>query len=349
MSYQQQQSRGRLTIEQKYRICEYKEKFPSLNQKQLGEWAQKELNLTRPVKQKTISNLLLSKDKIYKSFASGNADAKSTKSTRAPQLDEDILKYILDMNAKSVPINREAVTAYAKVIAVRKYQMHKLPKKDQIKFSDGWLTKLFKRIGVKSRHLYGKKSSVDLTTVNIVEQLHKIEKLLEPYEPEDILNFDKTGLYYEQQPTRTICQQPLGGSKKSKNRFTVGLLANYDGSYKGHLIVIGKRKTPKASTKKPALYRKTTNIGQSHYVEYHSSPSAWMTTDIFHKYIKRLNASFRYAKRNVAILVDNASVHKLKEEFSSIKLIFLPANTTSKLQPLDAGIPSNYSKRYCFS
>ncbi len=87
----------------------------------------------------------------------------------------------------------------------------------------------------------------------------------------------------------------------------------------------------------------TTNIGQTHYVEYHSSPSAWMTTDIFSKYVKRLNASFRYAKRNVAILVDNASVHKLKEEFSNIKLIFLPANTTSKLQPLDAGSTSNYS------
>ena len=67
-----------------------------------------------------------------------------------------------------------------------------------------------------------------------------------------------------------------------------------------------------------------------------------MTTDIFRRYIKRFNASFRYVERNVAILVDNASVHKLKEEFSNIKLIFLPANTTSKLQPLDAGNPTNY-------
>ncbi|OAD06555.1 Homeodomain-like DNA binding domain-containing transcription factor [Mucor lusitanicus CBS 277.49] len=106
-----------------------------------------------------------------------------------------------------------------------------------------------------------------------------------------------------------------------------------------HPLVIGKRKTPRAATKKPALYRKTTNIGQSHYVEYHASPSAWMTTEIFRKYIKRLNAFSVYAKRKVALLVDNnASMHKLKEEFSNIKLIFLFANTTSKLQTLDADL-----------
>lgn len=140
-----------------------------------------------------------------------------------------------------------------------------MQKKRQINFSDGWFTDLFKWIGVKSRHLYDENSSVDLTSANIVEQLSIVEQLLKPYDPKDILNFDETGLYYQQQPTRAICQQPpLGGSKKSKNRFTVGLLTNYDGSYKGHPIVIGKFKTPKAASKKPNLYRKTTSIGQSH-------------------------------------------------------------------------------------
>ncbi|KAL7310956.1 hypothetical protein PS15m_012382 [Mucor circinelloides] len=242
------------------------------------------------------------------------------------------------MNARSYPVNRATANAYAKVIANKKYKMHELPKKDRLTFSDGWLTDLFKRIGVKSRrYLYGEHSSVDLTSANIVAELKKIEKLLEPYDPRDILNFDEIRIYYEQQPTRTICEKPMGGSKKSKNRFTTGLLTNYDGSYKGHPIVIGRKKTPKAATKKLALYRRITCIGQSHYVEYHSSPSAWMTTEVFRKYIKRLNSSSIYAKRKVAILVDKASVHKLTEEFSNIKLIFLPANTTSKLQPLDAG------------
>ncbi|KAK4513285.1 uncharacterized protein ATC70_011853 [Mucor velutinosus] len=203
------------------------------------------------------------------------------------------------MNAKSLPVNRGTVAAFAKVVARRKYRMHELPKSKQIHFSDGWLTDVFKRIGVKSRQLYGEKSSIDLTSSNIVEELRKIEELLEPYDPKDVLNFDETGLYYEQQTTRTICQEPLGGSKKSKNRFTVGLITNYDGSYKGRPI-----------------------------------------------YIKHLNASFVYTGRKVALLVDNASVHKLKEELSNIKLIFLPANTTSKLKPLDAGIIANFKAQF---
>jgi hypothetical protein len=337
MSIINQQRRERLTIQQKYEICMHDAKFLKLSQDALGRWAQEEFQLSKPVSQKTISNILNAKDKVFKMYANGNNNGKSSKGTAIPSLDNDILEYIQSMNEKSIPINRGAVKAFAKVIAHRKYNMSQLPASCRIKFSEGWLTKLFKRIGVKSRHLYGEESSVDLTSQNIVEQLKKIEKLLEPYEPKDILNFDETGLYYEQQPTRTICAAPMGGSKKSKNRLTVGLLTNYDGSYKGYPIVIGKRKTPRAATRKPALYRQTTNIGQSHYVDYHSSPNAWMTTDIFRKYIKRLNASFVYANRKVAILVDNASVHKLREEFSNIKLVFLPANTTSKLQPLDAG------------
>lgn len=332
-----QQTRERLTIEQKYEICMHNAQFPKNTQEALGKWAQEEFQLSKPISQKTISNVLNAKDKIFKLYANGNVKGKSSKETAIPSLDDDILQYILAMNEKSIPVNRATVIAFAKVIANRKYKMHQLPASRRITFSEGWLTKVFKRIGVKSRHLYGEESSVDLTSNNIVEQLKKIEKLLEPYDPKDILNFDETGIYYEQQPARTICQKPMGGTKKSKNRFTVGLLTNYDGSYKGHLIVIGRKKTPKGATKKPVLYRKTTCVGQTHYVEYHSTPTAWMTTDVFRKYIKRLNSSFAYARRNVAILVDNASVHKLKEEFSNIKLVYLPANTTSKLQPLDAG------------
>lgn len=280
-----------------------------------------------------------SKDKVFNAYRKANIQGKSNiLALRFPQLDDDILEYIRAMNARSYPVNRGIVTAYAKVITNTKYKMHELPKKDRLTFSDGWLTDLFKRIGVQSRHLYGENSSIGLTSANIVSELEKIEKLYEPYDTRDIMNFDETGIYYEQHPTtRTICEKPMGGSKESKNMFTIGLLTNYEGPYKGHPIVIERKQTSKTATKKHALYRKTTCIGQSHYVEYNTTPSAWMTTKVFRKHIKRLNSSFVYAKRKVAILENNASLHKLTEEFSNIKLIFLPANTTSKLQPLNAG------------
>ena len=71
------------------------------------------------------------------------------------------------------------------------------------------------------------------------------------------------------------------GQSIQKIGFTFELLTNYDGSYKGHPTVIGKRKNPRAANKKPALYRRTVCNGQSRYVKYHSNASAWMTTEIF--------------------------------------------------------------------
>ncbi|KAI8636315.1 hypothetical protein BD408DRAFT_454680 [Parasitella parasitica] len=185
--------------------------FPKLAQKALGEWAQEKFNLSKSVSQKTISNVLYAKDKVFKLYANGNTKLKSSKETAIPSLDNDILQYIQSMNEKSIPVNRAT-----NLIANRKYKMNELPPSRRITFSEGWLTKVFKRIGVKSRHLYGEESSVDLTSSNIIQELEKIEKLLEPYNPKDILNFDETGLYYEQQPTRTISQKPMGGSKKKQ-------------------------------------------------------------------------------------------------------------------------------------
>ncbi|KAI8889337.1 DDE-domain-containing protein, partial [Backusella circina FSU 941] len=249
----------------------------------------------------------------------------------------DIEKYIIDMNSANNPVNRASVLVFSRLVSDKKYKMHELPEHYRIKFSDGRMTRLFKRIRVKSRYLYSEEASVDLISDNIVEQLKDIQEMLEPYDPVDILNFDETGLYYEQQPTRSISKTQLGGSKKSKNRFTIDLLTNADGSYKGHPIIIGKNKNPRGFKTQKSLLRRMT-VGNDTYVEYHHSPSAWMNSKIFTEYMTRLDRSFKYNNRKAAILLDNTYVHKINKEFDNIKLIFLPANTTSKLQLLDAGM-----------
>ena len=71
-----------------------------------------------------------------------------------------------------------------------------------------------------------------------------------------------------------------------------------------------------------------------------------MNTEIMSTILTKLNRRMVREKRN--ILMDNVSSHSptFCESFSNVKVVFLPVNTTSRLQPLDAGIIKNFKVHY---
>ncbi|KAG1496714.1 hypothetical protein G6F54_006276 [Rhizopus delemar] len=121
--------------------------------------------------------------------------------------------------------------------------------------------------------MHGESASVDITSENIQNELRKIEELLGPCDPANIMNFDETGLYYQQPLRMTICSELLDG-------------------------------------------------------------------------LKILNVAFGRQSRKIALLLDSASVHKTRILLNNIKLIFLLANTTSKLQDLDVRIIDNFKAHF---
>lgn len=88
-------------------------------------------------------------------------------------------------------------------------------------------------------------------------------------------------------------------------------------------------------------------------VTYFLNPKSWMNSEIMIDLLEGLNSRMRRQHRQIFLFLDNAGCHpvSLQEMFSNIRVVFLPSNTTSRiqpldLQPLDAGVIKNFKERY---
>jgi hypothetical protein len=71
-----------------------------------------------------------------------------------------------------------------------------------------------------------------------------------------------------------------------------------------------------------------------------------MTIDIFTKFCAAWE-TLKKTKRKVPLLLDNCSAHPPSiPSLHQIKIVILPPNTTSRIQPLDAGIIKNFKHHY---
>uniref|UniRef100_A0A1B6M052 DDE-1 domain-containing protein n=1 Tax=Graphocephala atropunctata TaxID=36148 RepID=A0A1B6M052_9HEMI len=149
-------------------------------------------------------------------------------------------------------------------------------------------------------------------------------------------------------PKRTLAAQNecITGTKLAKDRITIALCSNANGSHKMPLFVIGKSKKPRAF--------KNINMA-SLPVYYRNQKSAWMDSALFKEWFfdqfvpavtKHLEDK-NLPKRAILVL-DNATSHPSEEELKKgeIKAIFLLANVTSLIQPMDQGVIEWLKRRY---
>ena len=74
-----------------------------------------------------------------------------------------------------------------------------------------------------------------------------------------------------------------------------------------------------------------------------------MTTEVMTSILYKINQQVKVAKRKIIFFMDNAPCHpeSLSDRYPNIKVVFLPKNTTSRLQLSDAGIIRNFKLKYC--
>ncbi|XP_056645814.1 tigger transposable element-derived protein 6-like [Diorhabda sublineata] len=149
------------------------------------------------------------------------------------------------------------------------------------------------------------------------------------YSDSDVFNADETGLFYKLTPDRTLHfkGEKCSNGKLSKERITVLVAANMSGSEKRKHFVIGK-------SKNPHCFKNVKNLP----VDYYNNQKAWMTTDLFNKFLLDWDKELKKKRRKILLLIDNCPSHINLRDFEFIKVVFLPPNTTSVLQPMDQGI-----------
>ncbi|XP_072142099.1 tigger transposable element-derived protein 4-like [Dermacentor andersoni] len=204
------------------------------------------------------------------------------------------------------------------------------------KFTDGWIHGFKNRHGVSFKKVCGESSAVGQSTVTDY-RTSKLKALPQAYAPADIFNCDKTGLFFNMLPDRSLCftNEACAGGKHSKETVTVMVGANAVGTEKLPLLVIGKAKNPHCF--KGAKYLP---------VWYSGNTKAWITQSLFEDYNHHVDRMFECQKRQVVIVVDNCMAHGAVNNLQAICLEFLPPNTTSVLQPMDQGVIKNLKVHY---
>ena len=268
---------------------------------------------------------------------------KKQRSSNVEELEELLYTWFLHMEAKRAPLTDLVTIEAAQLIGT------KLELPANFRYSSKWLWDWKRRhpINVQVRHREGDSAN----TVGIAIARADIPMLLAGVDPDLIYNFDETGLLFRQLPKKSLASvhsKGRKGKKFAKDRITVGLFVNATGTDKFVPIVIGNAKSPRCFGRwKPADIN----------VPYYSNKTAWINGQVFvaviHSFIlyigARANASTRNSK--TYLVMDNATSHILPHDaapwqsgqlkvftLGNLVVIFLPANTTSTVQPLDSGI-----------
>lgn len=273
----------------------------------------------------TINRVLRNKSSILQnSKTCYNLSRKRNRVGKSKKVDQAVAKWFDQMRMSGAVVSTNMIMEKAKQFAISL--------KEEFDPSLGWLYRWQRREGISLKKMYGDSSSADLEAAANFESI--LPSLIAEYNPKDIFNADETGLLFKALPSATLNRSnyKIAGLKTPKERITILLLCNATGDYK-KIFAIGKPKKPRCFKNRELPFK------------YFSQKKAWMTQDIWREIIMAFDEEMIHQNRKVILFVDNASAHK-QTNLKNVNVCYLPANTTSILQPLDMGIIHAFKAHY---
>lgn len=273
----------------------------------------------------TINRILKNEDKI-RQMSLKNVKIKRQRNGLHTDVENALKKWFIQVRDQNALVSGQILMNKAKELAVKL--------KIDFEPTKGWLYRWQKRENIKFTKIHGESNDADHEAAENFTQ-NILPSMIENYEPEDIFNADESGLFYKALPSGTLAYkgETCKGFKTQKKRLTVLFFCNATGTYK-RSIVVGSSKSPRCFKNK--------NIP----IAYYANTKAWMTSDLWNKILLEFENEMSSSGRKVILFIDNAPCHKITVELSSVKIEFLPANTTAISQPLDQGIIRSFKSYY---
>lgn len=305
-----------------------REKIQAIDEVERGS-SIREISRRLEVSHAQIIRALKNKETLREAFMKNeNPVRKRQRQGKEPQVDEKVLRWFGTMRAKGVEITGPLIIEKAQEIS------KELDCPGE--YTCSWLEGFKHRHHIRFKKLHGESKSADSTGAeNWLRDVYP--GIIAGYKAEDIFNADETGLCFRATPdgSYVAAGEEKHGRKKGKERLTVLLAANLDGSDKLKPLVIGKSKNPRCFKRKEHLP-----------THYDANKTAWMTSVIFANWLWKLNIKMKLQDRKVILFIDQCPAHNNLIELSNVRVVYLPPNTTSLLQPLDGGIIKTFKAHY---
>uniref|UniRef100_UPI00358FA229 tigger transposable element-derived protein 1-like n=1 Tax=Myxine glutinosa TaxID=7769 RepID=UPI00358FA229 len=303
----------------------------------------------------TIMTIMKNKEKILQAVK-GSASMKTTRLTKfregpISKMEKMLMTWIEDQTQKRVSLSTLTITAKAKSLFKMLKQQAGADYDKEFSASSGWFKHFKLRHGL--HHVKVSSESVSAHSTAAAEFIDTSDKLIVEgaYLPQQIINMDETSLYWKRMPERSFIHKEaksMPGFKVFKDRVTVMLGGSVAG-FKMKPFVVWHRENPRAFK----------NINKHTMpVYYRANQKSWMTQALFQDALLNCYAGDleRYCieegvEFKILLILHNAPGHPpfIGDLHPNIKVVFLPPNTTSLIQPMDQGaiaaFKSNYLRR----
>jgi len=321
-------------IKRKLDAKSYETKFDAIMTVELGGKSKKQIASDFGIPMSTLSTWLKNKEEIKNKYLSGEMGSRRKKfrTSKFPEVEDALIKWFKNARDQNISVSGDLIREKARFFASR------LGISDSVfECSSGWLERFKTRHNITFKKVCGESKSVDENSDQINEWKKKLGNILKDYSPDQIYNADETGLFFRLMPDKTFefKDKKCHGGKLSKDRLTALVCSNTSGNDKLPILIIGKSLNPRCFKNVKSLP-----------TEYQANKKAWMTSAIFSDWLHSLDKKMTKRKRSIIMIVDNCPAHPNVQGLKSIKLAFLPPNTTSITQPMDQGVIRNLKLHY---